>query len=367
MKKSHKKILILQAIIIIALWLNTINNVMSNNIFYSIYLFIMLIGSYFLIGFEKEEQLNNFDIFRIIFVYSIVYLLLIYIAGFLIGFTRNPYNIDRLINNITVPLIIIILEELIRYNLVRKSHSKIFAIIFATSFIFLEIYLNIRFYPLTDPTEIFNFIGILVLPVISRNILLTYIAYQGYYKVNILYRIIFELNAFILPIYPNVGVYLEAIFNIIVPSLIYFGIDNLKTKRETKINKKEKLLMLPPIAILSVLIILISGKTNYYAMAVGSGSMEPVIKVADAVVVEKTFDLKMGDILVHKHGGKIVLHRIIKIEKVFDDYCYYTKGDANNSEDNYLICKEQILGKVIFKIPAIGWPSVILERTINKR
>lgn len=364
MKKSYKKVIIIQAIIFIALWLNSINNVMKNNIIYGIYLFLLLGLSYMLLGYEKEEKVKKLDVLRIVFVYSSIFLMAIYFLGLLVGFVRNPYNLDKFWNNITIPFIIIVIEELIRYIIIKKSTLKM-ALILTLLFIILEITINYSYYPLANPMDVFNLFALLIIPTITKHILLTYIAYKGFYGVNILYRATFELNAFVLPIYPNIGVYLEVIFNVIMPTLIYISIEKLYVKQ--KFSKQMKLLILPPIIVLALLVILISGKTKYHAMAVGSGSMEPTINIADVVVVEKTLDLKLGDILVHEHGGKIVLHRIIKIEEVFDDFCYYTKGDANESEDNYLICEENIIGKVIQRVPLIGWPSVILERTMNKR
>jgi len=364
MKKSHKKIIIIQAIIFIALWLSTIKNVMQNDIFYSVYLLLLLVISFKILGFEKEEKINKLDVFRIVFVYSVVFLMIIYILGLMVGFTRNPYNLNKLFNNTTIPILIIVLEELIRYTIVKKSTLKM-SIVLAMLFIAFKITINYSYYPLENFLDIFNFIALLIVPTISNNLLLTYIAYKGFYRANILYRIIFEINSFILPIYPNIGVYLESIFNVIIPTLIYFAINKLYVKE--KLQKQSKLITFVSITILMVMVILISGKTKYQAMAVGSGSMEPTIKVADAIIIEKTLNFKLGDILVHEHGGKIVVHRIIKIEEIFDEFCYYTKGDANESEDSYLICKENIIGKVVYKIPFIGWPSVILERIMNKR
>ena len=40
-----------------------------------------------------------------------------------------------------------------------------------------------------------------------------------------------------------------------------------------------------------------------------------------------------------------------------DEYRYYTKGDANATEDNYKISEENVVGVVKVKIPLIGYPT----------
>ncbi len=355
----------------IALLFGNINNIMNNNIIYTTYLIVIGALSYYFIGFEKEEKINRLDVTRVVFVYTIIYLMTIYIFGFFIGFVRNPYSIEiaKIIYNIIFPLAAIILEELIRYNIIKKAGNKKSLIYFITIILIsITISRNYHLYPLNDGMAIFNFLSLLVIPTLTRNILASYIAYKGFYKINILFRVILELNPFILPIYPNIGVYLESIFAIIIPLLIYFGVDRLYNKglgNLQKIGLTQKLLMVPSLLLLLSIVLLISGTTNYFAMAVGSGSMEPSIKVADAVIVKKTMEFEIGDVLLHVHEGRIVLHRIVRKEKVFDEFCYYTKGDANPAEDTYLICGENILGKVIYRIPFIGWPAVMLEKTFD--
>lgn len=71
-----------------------------------------------------------------------------------------------------------------------------------------------------------------------------------------------------------------------------------------------------------------------------TGSMEPVITCeheADAIRITSPDDIGVGDIIVFDSpsdclGGSIV-HRVIAIEVVDDDYSYQTQGDANSIAD----------------------------------
>jgi hypothetical protein len=45
---------------------------------------------------------------------------------------------------------------------------------------------------------------------------------------------------------------------------------------------------------------------------------------------------------------------VTAVEKVGGKVCYTTKGDANNAEDSWTLSEEEIIGKVVTKIPYAG-------------
>ncbi len=107
----------------------------------------------------------------------------------------------------------------------------------------------------------------------------------------------------------------------------------------------------------------------FNAYVVLSGSMIPAIQVKDIVVTKKIAEeeLKIGDIITFispdtRFGGISVTHRII--DKLYDEsqgiYTYRTQGDANNVSDAVPVPNENILGKVILKIPKLGYLQDIL-------
>ena len=57
----------------------------------------------------------------------------------------------------------------------------------------------------------------------------------------------------------------------------------------------------------------------------------------------------------------VVVHRICDMVVIGDDYYFYTKGDANEKKDNYIIYPDMIIGKVNAKVPYIGLPTVWLK------
>ncbi len=92
-----------------------------------------------------------------------------------------------------------------------------------------------------------------------------------------------------------------------------------------------------------------------------SPSMTPNIKVYDVVVVKTTDTsaLKVGDVISFYSNnvyfdGTPITHRIVDKYDTEEGISYRTKGDANAAVDNDYVYEQNIVGKVIFKIPALG-------------
>jgi len=101
-----------------------------------------------------------------------------------------------------------------------------------------------------------------------------------------------------------------------------------------------------------------------HCLVVQSGSMEPALPVGSAVVI-KTVDpdkLKKDEIICFKHSGpESTTHRIIDIT----DEGFVTKGDANNAPDPFVVKKKDIIGRVIFTIPYLGYLSHFVKTPLG--
>lgn len=103
---------------------------------------------------------------------------------------------------------------------------------------------------------------------------------------------------------------------------------------------------------------------TFNAYVVLTGSMLPEIQVKDVVVTKKidAKDLKEGDVITFASAdsrflGTIITHRIIKKNPPSgtEGYTFQTQGDNNNVADSALVPENNIYGKVILKIPKLGY------------
>ena len=116
-----------------------------------------------------------------------------------------------------------------------------------------------------------------------------------------------------------------------------------------------------PLVIVLVLVYFYSGYFRYFAIAVATGSMEPNIYRGDVVIVDKKYsfnDIEPGEVIAYKKEDVIIVHRVIKKLKIRDSFIYYTKGDANEKMDDFVIEKDMIVGVVDYRIPFMGYPTV---------
>lgn len=104
----------------------------------------------------------------------------------------------------------------------------------------------------------------------------------------------------------------------------------------------------------------LSAKPLFGAYVIISGSMEPNIHVYDVIISKRvdTTTLKKGDVITfysndQRFYGETVTHRIVEeVDK--SKGIYRTQGDANNVADDALTSADNIMGKVIMKIPQLG-------------
>ena len=101
----------------------------------------------------------------------------------------------------------------------------------------------------------------------------------------------------------------------------------------------------------------------FNAYVIVSTSMVPTIMVNDAIVVKRESGLKLdiGDIITFSsvdpsYPSLTVTHRIVgKQKSQTGDYIFRTKGDNNVIDDPTLVNEDKIYGKVILKIPKLGY------------
>ena len=374
MKNSVKKCLIIEILLGISALLNFIFPSVFNNDKQIIFLAMALLIIFFSLGIDLKRDANDKTILRNILIYVFVYYILIYLAGLFIGFARTiySYTFSNLINNIIPLFITIVLVEIIRNQLIKKTDkSKIILVTSAILFVIFEASVNFHAYKLTVKDDIYKYIGLVVLASITKNILMTVLNTKTDFIPGAVYRLIMEELIYVVIIVPNLGPYLESVALIILPVLISFMIINLQKKLSKPKDKKRlnKIYILVT-AILLVLVLLNSGLIKYQIMVIGSNSMKEYMEKGDVILLERLNgpeknSVQKGEILVFRYDGKIITHRVTKREERPEQVYYRTKGDNNNQEDNTLIDNEKVVGKVLFRIKSVGLPSIWLSELFD--
>lgn len=340
------------------------------------FLLVLFFISYFLLGFQKNKM-NSIrkETSTMIVICVLLYFILIYGIGFFTGFLKNSYsmNIITMIGNVFSPLFIIIFEELFRYNLIRANKDKKYIVVLtAACLIIFDLCINLFIKDYAFDV-IFVQITTIGLPIFVKHCVMTYLSLELGYIPILFYRIMVEIYIYIVPVIPDIGNYFISMLGIIMPLIIFVYCSRMLKEYyngvERDFGKKMFSIADVPIAlIIVVLMILVSGVFRYQLIGVASGSMNPVIKKGDAVMIDQKIlvnDLKTGDIIAYKKDNLIIIHRIVNINIEDDIVIFSTKGDANNTEDDIKLNIDDIKGKVIFDVPYIAWPSVYLSELFN--
>ncbi|MEK7066319.1 MAG: signal peptidase I [Patescibacteria group bacterium] len=107
---------------------------------------------------------------------------------------------------------------------------------------------------------------------------------------------------------------------------------------------------------------------NYELKIVKSGSMEPSIKTGSVVVIKPSAEYIVGDIITFGKDDKKNIptsHRVSAVRMNQGEMLYTTKGDANNAIDAKEISQKEIIGKVVFKLPYLGYVLDMAKKPIG--
>lgn len=343
------------------------------------FLMVLAFISILLLGYKKDKKTQiKQNVTRMTISIIIIFFLISYGLGFFVGFLKNAYSLapSAICDNLFAPVIIIVSTEIIRYVIISSNKDKKTVIILTTVLLtILELFITLKPLNYADFAGLFKAITATVLPIVSKNIVISYLDFHVGYKSGLVYRLIMDIYMFIMPIVPDLGDYLTSMIGIGLPFIIYIyasrTINEYNNGIERTYGKRTfRWFDIPAYLFLVILICLISGFFPYFLIGIGSESMTPKINKGDAVLIHKVDEpkeLKVGDVIAFRLKDKTIVHRLVKIEKDKDkNKTYYrTKGDANNSIDNINLTFDNIRGKVILDIPYIAYPTIYLTEFLN--
>ena len=99
-----------------------------------------------------------------------------------------------------------------------------------------------------------------------------------------------------------------------------------------------------------------------------SGSMEPELKVGGVVLTRpvEPEEIKVGDILTFYSplSEQLTSHRVIAADQGSSLH-FSTKGDANEDADPFTLPPENVVGKVCFHIPYLGYVAQFVKTPLG--
>ena len=372
MKKDKIIEYILLIILICILFFDLfVSKIFLNKYIFTVFLLLYLFICKKIIINRKVSNQNKKKVILIIVVLTAMYILILYIIGIFLGFYRNstPFSFKNLYSRILPLVAIIFLSEWIRSIFIIKNNKKT-TILMIIALVVIDVILNINLYKSFGLEEVLSLIGYVIFSSISTNLLGNYLSKRYGSIPIIVYKIITNIYIYVFPVLPDIFVFLQILFRMMVPYILYLVID-FTYSREVKMALNQKstnvISLVITMILLLGLILLISCKFRYGIMVVGSGSMTGTINKGDAVVFEqyKKQELHIGDVIIFLYEKRPTIHRIIDIQTVNNEKNYYTKGDNNQDRDQDYRVEADIQGIVKFKVLYIGWPTLWVNELFN--
>ena len=364
MKSEKIKIYVIEIALIIFFLLAMIFNKVITRQILAIVLLVFMGITTLLIKTYKMDLTNKRQIILLLTGIGVIYVAVLYLIGIFAGFYNATVKLSLWsIWKYIIPYIVIIISsEMIRKKIVLKE-DKISKIIILVIMVMLDVILTTNIYNLNTAKDYFTLVSFVIFASIANNLLFNYIEIQyRNAKAIIIYRIITTVYVYVFPIIPDLYIFLESIIKMVVPYIIYIILENVYSKQKLVVTietrKKETIISTIVCIITVIIVMLISCKFKYGVLVIGSGSMTGTINKGDIILYEKyknTDDIKVGNIIVFYEDDIKVIHRIIDQKLMGEETRYYTKGDANQKQDEGYRETKDIIGQVKARIPYMGW------------
>ncbi len=327
---------------------------------------------YFLIKKRSSLSINKREVLMLTTIVAALYVILMLIAGTFVTSYKNPYfvNVERLFELIIPSVIIIIASEIIRYVLLGQKNK------FATimSWLICVIAEVLMFSGIADFENFNHFmdlVGMTLFPAVSSNVYYHYIAKRFGTLPNMSFRLICALYVYFIPVYSEIPSALHACIKILLPLVMLALTSALfeKKKRNAIVKGKKASLISMVVAVVVVVstAMLISCQFRFGAMVIATESMTGEINKGDMIIYER-YDgqtIKEGQVIVFLQYENKIIHRVIKIEHIGNEVRYYTKGDANEEQDQGYITDADIVGLTDMKIAYVGFPTLWLRELLE--
>lgn len=382
MKKNKLKTLILEIVIILVFFITLFfHNTISR------WTITLIITTCFIVCYKllknRKTKSHHKKIATILMVlFGSVYLGILYLMGLYYGYVQSKIllNLNTIMNIILPISIMIITSEIMRNILISQEvnltiNKKEINISPKLTFIIMvlaDILMYTETIDLTNLDSVLTAIGYVLFASIANNLLFNYLTIRYDYNGIIVYKLMTSLYSYIIPLIPEVYMFMMTFYKMICAYILYIVMEKLFSKNDFVISYTEKRRLFIGntiiVIITTLIIMLVSCEFKYGIMVIGSGSMTGTINKGDAVIYEeyKEQPIQNGQVIIFDYNNIKAVHRVIKIVNVNGENRYYTKGDANKEQDEGYITKREICGLVKIKIKYIGFPTLLVKEIFEK-
>ncbi len=117
------------------------------------------------------------------------------------------------------------------------------------------------------------------------------------------------------------------------------------------------------LVVITAIFLMGSRVVGYRVFNIVSGSMEPAYSVGDLIYVEEVDPATIvpGDVITFVLNEDLVVatHRVVRVDA--EKQRFYTKGDANETEDGMPVHYNNVIGIPQFAIPGLGYVSDFIQ------
>lgn len=373
MKENVLKKYALEIVLLIVLFFTLFVSKTFPRILLAIILTIYMVFVLKLLKKRRILSISHKQVSLLMAILGALYLMIFYLMGLFFGYYNATVKFSgwSLVNYI-IPITFITISTEVMRNIFLARDSKASMIISTICMVIIDLVLYTNIYDITTFDGFLAIVGFTLFASISCNCLYNYISNRFGAVPIIIFRLITILYVYMIPIIPNVTVFIRCFLRVIYPYLFYLVLEYSYSKNNFVTAYKDKtkdfICRTIFIAILLVIVMIISCDFKYGILVIGSGSMTGTINKGDAIVFEAYNKQKIteGDIIIfNSEDTTRIVHRVINIKLVNGEYHYYTKGDANQLEDENYVTVNQILGIYKFKIPHLGEPTLWLRDMLS--
>jgi signal peptidase I len=302
------------------------------------------------------------------------------IGGLFSGFGKNPSSFTPLgiLENLFFVGTMLVAIEMSRAWLIThlgKRHNFVALASITAVFTFIAIpWSQISSFHLQ--MQSINLVISAWVPLLAENLFASLLAMLAGSRASLLYRGLLAAFWWFCPILPDLNWSLKGLIGAAVPILGMVTISSYysaQTNRGKSRRRAQKTSFPAGWIVTTLAAVVIAwfavGVFPFQPSVIPTGSMMPVINPGDVVIVAKTSgsQVKLGDIIEYRNPRENVniVHRVIEVRGEGEQKIFVAKGDNNNAPDIDPVPQQNVIGKVVFNVPKLGWISLVIKNILH--